>query len=63
MSNENFRKACDDATELIESCWDCNQELDENGKPIDGLTFDERLDKKLAESDDLAVNNVIAEVR
>ena len=42
----DIKKLCDKATELIESCWDCNQKLDENGKPVDGLTFDERLDKK-----------------
>lgn len=61
--SRSFKKACDDATELIESCWDENQELDETGKPVDGLTFDERLNKKIAESDDVEVNNIINEVR
>lgn len=45
--NNDFKKSCDDMTELIISCWDSNQELDENGKPVDGLTFDERLEKKI----------------
>lgn len=61
--SRSFKKACDDATELIMSCWDENQELDETGKPVDGLTFDERLNKKIAESDDVEVNNIINEVR
>ena len=39
-------------TDLIISCWDSNQELYENGKPVDGLTFDERLKKKMAEVED-----------
>lgn len=47
MVSESFKKSCDDMTELIISCWDSNQELDENGKPVDGLTFDERLEKKI----------------
>lgn len=47
-----FTKKVNDMTDLIISCWDSNQELDENGKPIDGLTFDERLSKKLAELED-----------
>lgn len=47
MVSESFKKSCDDMTELIISCWDSNQELDENGNPVDGLTFDERLAKKI----------------
>lgn len=41
-----FKKKVDNMTDLIMSCWDCNQEQDENGKPVDGLSFDERLQKK-----------------
>ncbi len=44
-----FAKQVDNMTDLIISCWDSNQELDENGKPIDGLTFDERLSQKMKE--------------
>jgi len=49
MKQNSFEKACEDMTELIISCWDSNQELDENGNPVDGLTFDERLSKKTAD--------------
>lgn len=45
MSND-FKRKCDDLTDLIESCWDENN-------PDDGLTFDERLEKKLSENPDL----------
>ena len=45
MSND-FKCKCDKLTELIESCWDCNN-------PDDGLTFDERLENKLSENPDL----------
>lgn len=41
-----FKKKCDNLCELIESCWDENN-------PDDGLTFDERLQRKLAENPDL----------
>lgn len=43
MNNESmeFRQACADMAELIESCWDENN-------PDDGLTFDERLAEKVA---------------
>lgn len=56
-----FKKACDNMTELIVSCWDSKQELDENGKPLDGLTFDERLAEKIAnlEGTDKEVMNQI----
>lgn len=59
----DIKKLCDDATRLIESCWDCNQELDENGKPVDGLTFDERLDKKRKELKDKELGFIIDESR
>lgn len=42
--NKSFRKACEDMTELIVSCWDSNN-------PDDGLTFDERLAMKVADLD------------
>ena len=38
MVSEQFKRNIDKAVELIESCWDENNEND-------GLTFDERLDK------------------
>jgi len=60
--SDKFKKACDDMTELIISCWDSNQELDENGKPLDGLTFDERLAAKTANlkgTDKLVMDQVI----
>ena len=41
-NRENFKKKCDDLTDLMESCFDENN-------PEDGLTFDERLEKKLNE--------------
>ena len=56
---DNFKKACDDATDIIISCWDSNQECDENGKPLDGLTFDERLEKKMNELKNDDVKNII----
>lgn len=48
----SFKEKVDDMTDLIISCWDCNQECDENGKPLDGLTFDERLEKRMNEIED-----------
>lgn len=48
----SFKEKVDNMTDLIVSCWDSNQELDENGKPVDGLTFDERLKKKMVEVED-----------
>ena len=41
MVSEEFKKSCNDMTELIISCWDENN-------PNDGLTFDERLEQKTA---------------
>ena len=46
MVDEKFKKNIEDMTALIESCWDENN-------PKDGLTFDERLQRKLAENPDL----------
>lgn len=50
----NFKKSCEDMTELIISCWDENN-------PNDGLTFDERLAAKTAnlEGEDKMVMNKI----
>ena len=48
----NLKERCDIMTDLIISCWDCNQELDDDGKPIDGLTFDERLERKMSKLED-----------
>jgi len=48
---KEFKQSCDDMTDLIISCWDSNQECDENGKPVDGLTFDQRLQKKIRDLD------------
>lgn len=42
MVSEEFKKSCNDMTELIISCWDENN-------PNDGKTFDERLAEKTAE--------------
>lgn len=55
----DFKKKVDDATDIIISCWDSNQELDDNGKPVDGLTFDERLQKRLNELGNGDVKNII----
>ena len=38
---KTYSEACEDMTQLIESCWDSNN-------PDDGLTFDERLAAKVA---------------
>ena len=45
MVSESFKRNIDKAVELIESCWDENNEND-------GLTFDERLDKVIADCSD-----------
>jgi len=42
MVSEEFKKSCNDMTELIISCWDENN-------PNDGKTFDERLAEKTAD--------------
>ena len=57
-----FKEDVDRMTELIIECWDSNQELDENGKPVDGLTFDERLNEKVKElkgQDKVLMNRII----
>ena len=45
MVSEQFKRNIDKAVELIEACWDENN-------PNDGLTFDERLDKVIADCSD-----------
>jgi hypothetical protein len=45
MVSEQFKRNTDKAVSLIESCWDENNEND-------GLTFDERLDKVIADCSD-----------
>jgi len=45
MVSEQFKRNIDKAVKLIESCWDENNEND-------GLTFDERLDKVIADCSD-----------
>ena len=52
---DDFKKACDDMTKLIESCWDENN-------PNDGLTFDERLAAKTANlkgQDKMLMNKIL----
>lgn len=46
MVNEKFKKNIENITALIESCWDENN-------PNDGLTFDERLQRRLNENPEL----------
>lgn len=43
MSNENLKRKCNQMVEIMESCFDENNEND-------GLSFDERLQKKLKEN-------------
>lgn len=53
--SEEFKKSCNDMTELITSCWDENN-------PNDGLTFDERLAAKTANlkgQDKLVMNQLL----
>ena len=45
MVSEQFKRNIDKAVELLEACWDENN-------PNDGLTFDERLDKVIADCSD-----------
>lgn len=47
-----MKEDCDRMTDLIISCWDSNQPCDEDGRPLDGLSFDERLAKKTKELKD-----------
>lgn len=43
---KSFEESCVDMTELIESCWDENN-------PKEGLSFDERLQRRLNENPEL----------
>lgn len=45
MVSEQFKKNINKAVEIIESCWNENNEND-------GLTFDERLDRVIADCSD-----------
>ena len=57
-----FKEDVDRMTELIVSCWDCNQPCNEDGEPLDGLTFDERLAKKREEmkgQDKVLMNTIL----
>ena len=45
MGIEKFKKNVDDAVSFIESCWDENN-------TDDGLTFDERIEKRINTLDD-----------
>lgn len=49
---KEFKEKIDAATDIIVSCWDENN-------PDDGLTFDERLDKKLQNIEDEDVRDII----
>lgn len=44
MVSERFKKACNEATDFIVSCWDENN-------PDDGLSFDERVQSRLNDLD------------
>ena len=52
MVSEQFKRNIDRAVELIESCWDENNEND-------GLTFDERLDKVIKECEDKQLKSIL----
>ena len=56
MVSEKFKQDIDKAVSLIESCWDENN-------PDDGLTFDERLDKKLQNIEDEDVRDIVRGAR
>lgn len=45
MVSEQFKRNINKAVEIIESCWNENNEND-------GLTFDERLDRVIADCSD-----------
>lgn len=49
---KEFKEKIDAATDIIVSCWDENS-------PDDGLTFDERLDKKLQNIEDEDVRDIV----
>lgn len=42
--NDDFKERMEKLTRIIESCWDENN-------PGDGLSFDERLERKLSRED------------
>ena len=48
-----IKEACMKATEFIESCFDENNE-------DDGMTFDERLNKRMEELEDEYIKNIIS---
>lgn len=49
---KEFKEKIDAATDIIVSCWDENN-------PDDGLSFDERLDKKLQNIEDEDVRDIV----
>lgn len=49
---KEFKRKCELATALIESCWDENN-------PNDGLTFDERLEKVIDVEEDEQVKSIL----
>ena len=49
---KDFKEKCEKATRFIESCWDENN-------PGDGLTFDERLEKRARECDDQDIKEIL----
>ena len=51
MALEEFKKKVDEATDFIISCWDENN-------PDDGLTFDDRIQKRI-ESLDPEVRKIV----
>lgn len=51
----NWKEKCEEATKLIESCFDENN-------PNDGLSFDERLNMKM-ENVDEDVANIVGQAR
>lgn len=53
---KEFKEKIDAATDIIVSCWDENN-------PDDGLTFDERLDKKLQNIEDEDVRDIVRGAR
>ena len=56
MVSEQFKRNIDKAVELIESCWDENNEND-------GLTFDERLDKVIADCSDEQLRAILSNAK
>lgn len=53
---KEFKRKCELATALIESCWDENN-------PNDGLTFDERLNKIIEDERDGQVKSILLSAR